>query len=420
MSNKFFATEYSLADFYLPDTDNPLEVSDDWKDWRNETRWATSLYEQALLKGPRPVTRLDTWDKGDVVNMSSYNYLGMVNDERVIDAAKAALNKYGAGACGSSILSGMTDLHRELEHRMAAFLGREDCMLFSSGFGGALGILAGLLRKDDVALLDEKSHISLMDGVRLSGARLELFSHNDAASLRTLLEKHAGKRRVVVAEGVYSMDGDLGNLPELCAVAREHGVGVVVDEAHSILTFGEKGRGAVEQLNCEQDVILQYGTFSKAFAAVGGFVSGPKDLLGYLRFFANSYSFSCALPPSVVASILAVLDIFERDKSCRDKLRENTEYFRCELNAMGVNTGESVSQVVPVIVGSDRKFLYEAGIAMREKGLFLVPVDYPSVPEDGLRFRASVTAAHSRADLHKAIQIIKEVIVPHVSGQQNG
>lgn len=415
MSVENNGTEYSLADFYFPDSEDPMVVSDDWKGWRNETQWATSLYEQALLDGPRPHTRLDTQKNGEVINMASYNYLGMVNNERVVAAAKSAMDKYGTGACGSPILSGMTDLHRELEQRMATFLGREDCMLFSSGFGGALGILAGLLRKGDVAILDEKSHISLMDGVRLSGARLELFSHNDGNSLQGLLEKHDGHRRIIVVEGLYSMDGDLGNLPEICEVAREHGVGVLVDEAHSILAFGENGRGAVEHYHCEQDVILQYGTFSKAFAAIGGFVSGPRDLLGYLRFFASSYGFSCALPPSVVASILAVLDIFESDKSQRDKLVANAEFFRNELQSMGVDTGNSVSQVVPVIIGGDRKFLYESGIAMREKGLFMAPVDYPSVPEDSLRFRASVTAAHSREDLSRALEIIKSVIVPHLN-----
>lgn len=415
MSVENNGTEYSLADFYFPDSEDPMVVSDDWKGWRNETQWATSLYEQALLDGPRPHTRLDTQKNGEVINMASYNYLGMVNNERVVAAAKSAMDKYGTGACGSPILSGMTDLHRELEQRMATFLGREDCMLFSSGFGGALGILAGLLRKGDVAILDEKSHISLMDGVRLSGARLELFSHNDGNSLQGLLEKHDGYRRIIVVEGLYSMDGDLGNLPEICEVAREHGVGVLVDEAHSILAFGENGRGAVEHYHCEQDVILQYGTFSKAFAAIGGFVSGPRDLLGYLRFFASSYGFSCALPPSVVASILAVLDIFESDKSQRDKLVANAEFFRNELQSMGVDTGNSVSQVVPVIIGGDRKFLYESGIAMREKGLFMAPVDYPSVPEDSLRFRASVTAAHSREDLSRALEIIKSVIVPHLN-----
>ena len=415
MSVENHGTEYSLADFYFPDSEDPLTVSDDWIGWRNETQWATSLYEQALLDGPRPHTRLDTRKNGDVINMASYNYLGMANDERVVAAAKSALDKYGTGACGSPILSGMTDLHRQLEQRMATFLGREDCMLFSSGFGGALGILAGLLRKGDVAILDEKSHISLMDGARLSGARLELFSHNDSNSLREQLEKYDGRRRIVVVEGLYSMDGDMGNLPDICQVAREYGVGVLVDEAHSILACGENGRGAVEHYHCERDVILQYGTFSKAFAAIGGFVSGPRDLLGYLRYFASSYGFSCALPPAVVASILAVLDIYESDKSQRDKLVGNAEFFRNELKSMGVDTGNSVSQVVPVIIGGDRKFLYESGIAMREKGLFMAPVDYPSVPEDSLRFRASVTAAHSREDLASALEIINAVIVPHLN-----
>jgi 7-keto-8-aminopelargonate synthetase-like enzyme len=346
--------------------------------------------------------------------MASYNYLGMANDPRVIEAAKKALDDYGVGACGSPLLSGMTDLHRELEKRMATFLNREDCILFSSGFGGALGILAGLLRRDDVAVMDEKCHISLLDGVKLSGAKLELFRHNDAVHLEELLIKHEGKRRIVGLEGIYSMDGDYGDLPAISKVAKKHGVGILIDEAHSILTSGLNGRGAVEHFNCEKDVVLQYATFSKAFASVGGFVAGPKELLGYLRFFASSYGFSCALPPSVVAGVIAVLDIIETDKSSKQKLEENTEYFRHALQNMGIDTGESTSQVIPIIIGSNRKLLYELGIALRDEGLFIAPVDFPSVPEDSLRFRASVSAAHSREELDRAIDIIRRVIVPHI------
>ena len=415
MTNTIDGTAYSLADFYFLDTENPLETSRDWSAWRTETQWATSLYEQNLLDGAKPVTRLNTKLNGSAINMASYNYLGMVDNPHVVEAAKAAIDQYGVGACGSPILSGMTDLHRELEERMAAFLEREDCMLFNSGFAGALGVLAGLLRRGDVAVLDEKSHICLTDGVKLSGARLELFRHNDAAHLDELLTKHAGKRMVVGLEGVYSMDGDYGNLPAISQVAKRHGVGIIIDEAHSILTIGQNGRGIVEHFNCHDDVVLQYGTFSKAFASVGGFVAGPKSLLSYLRYFANSYGFSCALPPPVVGGILAVLNIVEKDKTPQKRLQENTDYFRLSLQAMGIDIGESCSQVVPIIIGSDRKLLYELGIALRDEGLFVAPVDYPAAPENSLRFRCSVTAAHMRDELERALAIIKKVVVPHIT-----
>lgn len=416
----FDIADYSLADFYYPETEDPLAVNEEWIAWRRSAQWATSLYEQSLLDGPRPITRLDTKTEGEVVNMTSYNYLGMATDPRVVEAAKIAIDHYGAGACGSPLLSGMTDLHRRLEKRLANFLNREDCMLFSSGFGGALGMLAGLLRKDDVAFLDEKCHVSLTDGARLSGARLELFRHNDPGHLDELLKKHDDKRRLIALEGIYSMDGDFGDLPGVAEVAKKHGVGIVIDEAHSILTAGANGRGVVEHFHCENDVILQYGTFSKAFAGVGGFVAGPKELLSYLRYFASSYGFSCALPPSVVGGLLAVMDIVETDAEPRNRLMENADYFRAEVAAMGINIGHSCSQVVPIIIGSGRKMLYELGLALRDEGLFLAPVDYPSVPEDSLRFRASVTAAHSRADLDRALEILRRVAAPRIQARIQG
>ena len=403
------ATRSSLADFYLSDSPDPLEPSKDWRDWRRMTAWASSLYEQSLLDGPRPITRLET---GEVINMTSYNYLGMAHDHRVLEGAEAALRRYGAGACGSPLLSGMTDLHRELERRMAAFLGRADCLLFTSGYGGALGTVSGLLRKGDVALLDERSHTSLVDGVKLSGAKLVFFAHNDPDDLDCLLTRHEGARRIVAVEGIYSLDGDLGDLPGICAVADRHDVGVVVDEAHSILTLGRTGRGAFEHFGCDQGHTLQYGTFSKAFAGVGGFVAGGRDLLDYLRCFAASYGFSCALPPSVVGGLIAVLDIMLEDRSRIQRLARNADFFRAGLHELGVDTGDSSSHVVPIIVGDDRRRLYELGTRLRDRGLFLAPVDYPAVPEDSLRFRASVTASHTEDDLRRALTIIRDVAVP--------
>jgi glycine C-acetyltransferase len=290
-------------------------------------------------------------------------------------------------------------------------------MLFSSGFAGALGALAGLLRKGDVAVLDEKSHVCLVEGARLAGARPELFDHNSPASLEAALARHRGKRRLVVVEGVYSMDGDLGDLPRLLAIARDHGVGVLIDEAHSVLMFGATGRGVTEHFGCDEAVALKYGTFSKAFAGVGGFISGSADLLRYLRMYASSYVFSCALPPAVVAGLREALAIARREPQLRARAQENAQYFRTQLHALGIDTGASTTQVVPIMIGSDRSLLYELGLELRRRGLFVAPVDYPSAPEDGLRFRASVTAAHSRADLDEALNILSDIVAPRVKGR---
>lgn len=404
---------YSLADFYWSDAPDPLIPPDDFTEWRQHVTWATSLYEQSLLGGPVPRTSLAIdGAPRPVLNFASYNYLGLSTHPETVAAAREALGRYGVGACGSPILSGMTDLHRALEARLSAFLGRDQTMLFNSGFGGALGMLAGLLRKGDVAVLDSRSHVSLLEGARLSGARVDLFEHNDAASLDAALTRHAGKRRVVVTEGIFSMDGDMADLPAIVEVAERHGVGVVIDEAHSILTTGPHGRGVAEHFGVEDRIALAYATFSKAFAAVGGFISGGGSTLDYLRFFANSYGFSCALPPAIVAALLAGLEVATRDDSLRTRLAGNAEYFRSGLHTLGLDTGASTSHVVPIMVGADRRLLYDLGLELRARGLFVAIVDYPSVPEGGLRFRASVTAVHSRRDLDEALTILGDAVAP--------
>jgi len=405
-------TDLSLADFFFDNSDDPLKPSEEYRSWRERTRWATELYEPNLFgaAGPRVEVR-----RGDVrvqaINLTSYNYMGLVQHPEVIEAAQRALSHYGTGACGSPLLSGQADLHHELEQKLSTFMGRESTMLFNSGFGGAMGTIAGLLRKGDVAILDARCHLSLIAGANLSRAKTLFFDHNDPASLDALLEQTEGKRRLVVVEGIYSMDGDMADLPRLAEVTRKHRCGIFIDEAHSILAWGEHGRGVVEHFHAEQDVPLVFATFSKSFAAVGGFVSGRRETLEYLRYYSHPYGFSCALPPAVVAGLLKVLEIVTRDGSLRQRLHENTNYFRGRLLEMGLNLGDSTTQVVPIVIGSDRNLLYELCHEMNDRGLFLAPVDYPSVAEDQLRYRAAVTAAHTREDLDQALQIIDDTIV---------
>jgi glycine C-acetyltransferase len=405
----------SLADFLFSESDDPVVPPEDFTRWRRATAWATSLYEPSLLGPATARTRLEVAGRSrPIINLSSYNYLGLATHPETIAAAQEALATYGTGACGSPMLSGMTELHHRLERRMSEFLGRESTMLFNSGFGGALGSLAGLLRKGDVAVLDSKVHLSLLDGARLAQARLELFEHNNPASLDAALERRPGSRRLVVVEGVYSMDGDMADLPALLPVAEAHGVSVLIDEAHSMLICGARGRGVAEHFNVEDRIRLIYGTFSKALAGLGGFLSGPRETLDYLRCYANPYGFSCALPPSVVAAVLQGLEIATRDDTLRRRVRDNAEYFRSRICGLGLSVGASTTHVVPIIIGDDRSLLYELAHALLARGLFLTPVDYPSVPQDQVRFRAAVTAAHSRADLDEALSIIEDTIVPRV------
>jgi glycine C-acetyltransferase len=287
-------------------------------------------------------------------------------------------------------------------------------MLFNSGFGGALGTISGLLRKSDVAVLDNRSHLSLRDGAVLSRSRLERFEHNDAESLDEALSRRKAKRKLVVVEGIYSMDGDFASLDDLLDVAESHHASVFIDEAHSMLACGEHGRGAAEQFGVEHRIPLIYGTFSKAFAAVGGFVAGPAETLNYLRLYAHPYVYSCALPPVVVGAVLKSLEVATHETELRQRLWENAKYFRTQLNRLGIDTGASTTYIMPIVIG-DRARMYQLGHELRRRGLFVAPVDYPAVPQDRICFRACVTANHTRADLDEALNILSDTLVPELA-----
>jgi 8-amino-7-oxononanoate synthase len=407
-----FDPKLSLADFVVGDSDDPLVPPLAFTQWRHAGAWEATLYEPELLATADARTTINYEGRPRaVINLCSYNYLGLANRPEVIAAARDALLKYGMGACGSPLLSGMTDLHRELERRVAEFLGREDAMLFNSGFGGALGTVSGLLRKTDVAILDNRSHLSLRDGALLSRSHVERFEHNDPASLDAALRRRKGRRQLVIVEGIYSMDGDFASLDGLLDIAESHHASVFIDEAHSILACGAHGRGAAEHFAVEERIPLIYGTFSKAFGALGGFVAGPTETLDYLRYYAHSYAYSCALPPAIVAAVLKALDIAGREPQLRDRLWTNARYFRERLKSAGIDTGASTTYIIPLVVG-DRAQMYQLGHELRDRGIFVAPVDYPAVPQDRICFRACVTANHTRSDLDEALTIIAETLVP--------
>jgi 8-amino-7-oxononanoate synthase len=403
----------SLSNFLASgESNDPLQAPAAFTNWVRASGKAGELYEPQMLSSADARTTINYEGKAhSVINLCSYNYLGLANHPEVLEAAHDALRTHGMGACGAPILSGMTDLHRELERRIAKFLGREDAMLFNSGFGGALGTISGLLRKSDVAILDNRSHLSLRDGATLSRCRSEKFEHNDPESLDTALRRQAGRRQLVIVEGIYSMDGDFGSLKELIDVAESHGARTFVDEAHSMLACGEHGRGAAEKFGVEDRIPLIYGTFSKAFAALGGFVAGSKETLQYLRFYAHPYVYSCALPAVVVAAILKALEIGVREPELRTKLWENADYFHTQLRGLGIDTGRSTTYIMPIVIG-DRGRMYQLGHELRQRGLWVAPVDYPAVPLNRVCFRACVTAKHTRADLDEALNILEDTLVP--------
>ncbi|MEO5720016.1 MAG: pyridoxal phosphate-dependent aminotransferase family protein [Chthoniobacterales bacterium] len=409
-----FDASLSLGDFVVGPSDDLLKPPAGFTEWRQAGAWEAELYEPNMLASADVRTSIQYDGKAQpVINLCSYNYLGLANHPEVVEAATVALRKYGVGACGSPTLSGMTDVHRQLEQEMAKFLGRDDAILFNSGFGGALGTISGLLRKADVAVMDDRSHLSLRDGAVLSRCRIDRFEHNHAASLQDALIRRKGKRTLVIVEGIYSMDGDFASLDELLAVAEEHNATVMIDEAHSMLGCGEHGRGAAEHFHAEHRIPLIYGTFSKAFGALGGFIAGPQETMDYLRLYAHSYVYSCALPPSVVAAILKGLEISNREPELRTRLWDNADYFRTRVNELGIETGASTTYIMPLVIG-DRSRMYRLGHELRRRGLWVAPVDYPAVPQDRICFRACVTANHSRADLDEALHILEETLVPEL------
>ena len=411
--------KFSLSNFLAGESDDPLQAPASFTDWVRRGAWAAELYEPELLASADARTVITYGGKPrPVINLCSYNYLGLANHPEVLAAAHQALRTHGMGACGSPMLSGMTDLHRELERRVAKFLKREDAMLFNSGFGGALGTISGLLRKSDVALLDNRSHLSLRDGAVLSRCRSEKFEHNDPVSLDVALTRQKARRRLVVIEGIYSMDGDFGNLKELLDVAESHGASVFIDEAHSMLACGEHGRGAAEKFGVEDRVPLVYGTFSKAFGALGGFVAGSKETLQYLRLYAHPYVYSCALPPVVIAALLKALDLGTSQPELRAQLWENVDYFHAQLQSLGLDTGASTTYVMPIVIG-DRERMYRLGHELRRRGLWVAPVDYPAVPQNRICFRACVSAKHTRADLDEALNILADTLVPAMLQKQS-
>ncbi len=406
-------TSFSLSDFLVGDSKDPLKPPPAFTKWHEAAESMFELYEPQLLGPAEARTTLNYGGRSHpVINLCSYNYLGLANHPEVIAAAHKALITHGLGACGSPTLSGMTDLHRQLEKRMAEFLGYEDAMLFNSGFGGALGTISGLLRKSDVAVLDNRSHLSLRDGAVLARTRSERFEHNDPESLDAALTRHKGKRQLVIVEGIYSMDGDFGELGALINVADAHEAKVFVDEAHSMLACGEHGRGAVEHFGMENRVGILYGTFSKAFGALGGFVAGSKETLDYLRFYSHPYVYSCALPPVIVGAILKALELGTSRPDPRKRLWENAAYLHEQLDSLGIDTGNSTTYIMPIMIGGPRERFYRLGHELRQRGLWVAPVDYPAVPLDKLCFRVCVTANHTRADLDEALNILSDTLVP--------
>lgn len=416
------ALDFSFADFFFNDSDSVLTPPSDYEEWMSDPRiqYGFSFFEQQLLSAPRTRTEiLSNLDgkRRKVINLTSYNYLGLSTHPEVVEAAVEGVKKYGLGASGAPLLSGTFDLHVEFARKLAEFKNKEDCLLYSSGLGGNVGAIQGLMRKGDLLVMDEKCHKSLVDGGSLSGAKMQFFQHNDIEHLAQILEKNKGKRTLLAVEGVYSMDGDLVKLPEICQLLESHpNVGLYIDEAHSTLMFGENGRGVAEHFGLEDRVGVTFGTLSKSFGGVGGFICSNERIIRYLKGYSSPYNFSCAPSPPVIAGLMKALEVATRDTVLRDKMWENTRYFKENLEAMNLDLGGTESQVIPIIIGSSGEMLFEMAEEIQKRGLFLQPVDFPAVPAHARRFRISVSSQLTKEDMDEALNIINDVIAKRLNG----
>jgi glycine C-acetyltransferase len=405
-------TDYDYSNFYYGAGDDPLNLLAPFSGWYKEARPAGYyLYSEALTSAPTTrfsVRNGKTGQVHDLINMASYNYLGISYRPEVVEAAIEATRRYGLGASGSPILSGTFEVHGELAAEVAAFKDKEAAILFPTGYSANVGFISAIMRAGDTILLDQYSHASIVDGAILAKSKTVFFRHNNPLDLERKLTGVKGKKLVVV-EGVYSMDGDVCLLPEIVEVAKRHGARILIDEAHSTFLFGPNGRGVAEHFGLDQEVDFHLGTFSKSLGGQGGFVCGSRELIDYVNAFGRSRFFSCNLAPMIAAGLLAGLRIVEREPNLRAKLWGNVAFLRRRFAEEGIDIGKSNSQVMPVMVNNDSKVL---GIAekIQERGLFLNPVTYPAVPKHKSRLRISVSAAHTEEDLETAVQVIKGVL----------
>jgi 8-amino-7-oxononanoate synthase len=334
-----------------------------------------------------------------MIMVGSNNYLGLAHHPLAKAAARAAVERYGVGTCGSRFLTGTLDLHEELESRLARFMRREAALTFSTGYQTNLGIVSTIAGKGDHIVIDRVNHASIIDACRLSFATVHKYKHNNMKDLERILASlgpEGGK--LIIVDGVFSMEGDIVDLPGIVPLARKYGARLVVDDAHGIGVLGENGRGTAEHFGLEDEVDLIMGTFSKTFASIGGVVVGSAPIVSYIKHHARSLIFSAAATPASVASVLAILDMLEAQPELRRRLRAVTERMRTSFQAMGYDTGHSQTPIIPIFVRDDER-CFMLWRMLREEGIFTTPVVYPAVPHGQALIRTSYGAGHTDEEL---------------------
>jgi len=372
-----------------------------------------ALHDQGLYRRLRVVDNEQkahtSIDGRSVVNLSSNNYLGLTTHPRLRERAIAAIEAYGVGSGSVRTIAGTMQIHMALERKLAAFKHTEAAVVFQSGFTANAGTVSSILGRDAVIVSDELNHASIIDGARLSRAAIKVFPHRDVAAARRIVaEIPRGTRTLIITDGVFSMDGDLGAVPELCDLADEFGCIMMVDDAHASGVFGRQGRGTIDHFGMHGRVDIQVGTLSKAIGALGGYVAGSRALIEFLYHRARPFLFSTSHPPSVAASCLAAIEVLEEEPQLLERLWENTRFFKNGLQELGFNTGTSESPITPVIVGEGARAM-ELSDRLFTKGVFAQGIGFPTVPQGKARVRTIVTATHSRDDLEFALDAFRAV-----------
>ncbi|HBB67555.1 MAG: 8-amino-7-oxononanoate synthase [Elusimicrobia bacterium GWA2_56_46] len=342
------------------------------------------------------------------IMFGSNNYLGLANDPRMKKAAIDAVQKFGTGVAGSRFLNGNTVLHTELERKLAAFKGREAALVYATGYQMNLGVISALIGRGDVVIVDKLDHASILDGCRLSGGEIRRYKHNDTEDLERVLKGVGAKTgKLVIVDGVFSMEGDIAPLPEIVRISKKYGARLMVDDAHATGVLGPRGRGTCEHFGLtRKDVDIVVGTCSKSFASIGGFVAGDADVLHYIQHLSRSMIFSAALPPASVAAISKAIDIIESEPQRIKKLWDNSNYLLEQFKKMGCNTGETQTPIIPVVIGDNLK-TFSLWKALYDNGIFTNPVVSPAVPPKRALLRVVVTATHTRAHLDRALDIFE-------------
>ncbi|MDW8395053.1 MAG: pyridoxal phosphate-dependent aminotransferase family protein [Anaerolineae bacterium] len=343
-----------------------------------------------------------------LVMIGSNNYLGLTTHPRVRQAAIEAIERFGTSCTGSRFLNGTLELHKELERRLARFLGKEAALIFGTGYQTNLGAITALMDKDDVAICDKEVHACIVDAVKMAGCEMRRFRHNDMDDLERVLKETADRRKMVMVDGVYSMGGDLAPLPEIVTLCKRYGARLFVDDAHGLGVMGEGGRGTHFHFNCVDDVDLIMGTFSKSFASLGGVVAGDRDVIDYIQHHARSLIFSASMPPANVATVLACLDVIEEDPSYVERVHRVAAQVREGLRALGYNCGDSVTPIVPVIIGNEMHtvFMWQA---LFENGVYTNPVLPPGVPPNKSLLRTSYMATHTAEHVETVLRVFAKV-----------